>query len=307
MNPKNILIIRLGALGDILLSMQAFQDIRARYPHSRISFLTTPPFAALARTMPWFDDVLVYPRMPFYRLDELFALGMQFTKGGYDLVIDLQNKPRTAVYYHLFFQWRGIHWSGRALGATHKAPPFTNSTHHQQKVLNQVRALGVPDSGTLNMDWMQAPLTQFNLPANYVVLIPGCAPHRPEKRWPTEAFVGTARHFVQQGLMPVLIGTKADAEAINAIAHNVPEALSLLGKTGFAELASLFRGAKGVIGNDTGPMHLAALVGAPTLSVMSAATNAAQSAPVGPRAGFIQRDDLKELLAADVLNALEKI
>ncbi|OYW09809.1 MAG: ADP-heptose--LPS heptosyltransferase, partial [Rhodospirillales bacterium 12-71-4] len=52
-----ILVIRLGALGDLVQSFGPFAAIRAHHPEARIVLLTTPPFAGLARRSPWFDDV----------------------------------------------------------------------------------------------------------------------------------------------------------------------------------------------------------------------------------------------------------
>lgn len=304
--PKNILVIRFGALGDIFIAMQAFQDLRRHYADARISFLTTPPFAELARAMPWFNEVLVYRRMPFYRLDEWFQLARQMLTGGYDLVFDFQNKPRSAFYNLLFFKWRGVSWVDSAWGKKFFQREDLKLIHYQEVILDQIRALGVPSSGPLNTDWLHAPLDAFSLPANYVVLIPGCSAHMLLKRWPAERYLECAAHYHNKGLTPVLIGTQADAEPIRTILQGAPYVLSLQGRTSLAQMASLFRGAKGVIGNDTGPMHLAALVGAPTLGILSSSTDPVRSRPLGPRAGYIKRDHLAELPVQDVLLAAEK-
>jgi ADP-heptose:LPS heptosyltransferase len=304
---EKILIIRLGALGDILLSMQAFQDIRQRYRDSHISFLTQAAFAGFARTMPWFDEVIVDPRAPFYRVDQWLALGRTIRQSQFTLAFDLQNKPRTHLYYRLFYKGTGGKWSGTAKGCSHPRPPVPDNAHHQDKILLQIRAAGIDDSGSLSMGWMEADISKLELPERIAVLIPGCAPHRPEKRWPAHHFAELAHQLKAQGITPVLIGTKADAEAVEAIQQKAGFAINLLGKTNFPELASLFRRSVFVIGNDTGPTHLAALVGAPTLAVMSAATNAAQSGPRGPRCAYLQRDALEALTATEALAVAQKL
>lgn len=306
-SAPRILVIRLGALGDILLSMQGFQDIRAAYPDSHITFLTAPAFAAFARSMPWFNEVAVDARAPFYRIDKWLDVRRLFREGRYSLVIDLQNKPRTHMYYRLFFRGAGGKWSGVAPGCELPCLPFSPNMHHAEKVLSQIRAAGIGNSGPLNMHWLQAPLDAFELPSAYAVFVPGCAPHRPEKRWPAQHFAELAHLMHQKGIMPVLVGTRADQDAIAMIKMKAPFVRDLCGATGFAQLASLFRGSRCVVGNDTGPTHLAALSGAPTLAVMSQATNPAQSGPRGPRAGYLQVEKLEDLAADRVLAAVEAL
>lgn len=58
---KKILVIKLGALGDIILALEAFHAIRAHHPHAHLTRLTRPAYAALGRRMPWFQPT---PRRP---------------------------------------------------------------------------------------------------------------------------------------------------------------------------------------------------------------------------------------------------
>ncbi len=62
---KKILVIRLGALGDFVLSFGPFAAIRAQHPEAHITLLTTAPFARLGRLSPWFDAVVIDPRAPW--------------------------------------------------------------------------------------------------------------------------------------------------------------------------------------------------------------------------------------------------
>lgn len=296
MNYQNILVIRLGALGDIFLSMQPFQDIRAAFPAARITLLTMPAFAGLARTMPWFDAVITDTRPAWWQLKAWFGLGQSlhpFSKN--TLVIDLQNRPRTRLYRRLFFSGNTITWWGAAPG---KQPD-----HAQDGMLEALRHYGVAPSGPLHTQWMAGALPE-TLPARYAVLIPGCSPHRLHKRWPPQHFAGLAQALAAQGLTPLVIGTKVDAEAIAAIKQAAPDSVDCANAFPLPALASLFRRASLVVGNDTGPTQLAALIGAPTLCLMSYDTNPLASAPRGPTATWLKRPNLADLTVAEVLAAL---
>src|ERR1043166_6115991 len=146
-NLKNILVIRLGALGDMLLCMKPFQDIRRAYPAARITLLTTTPFAKLAGAMPWFNQVLNCGRPPWWDVPHWLTLAEEMYVGNYEFVFDLQMKPRTDLYYRLFFTNNKIPWMGTAKGCSHPRLNFNKDVHVQQGLLEQLRAAGVPDSG----------------------------------------------------------------------------------------------------------------------------------------------------------------
>ena len=98
----------------------------------------------------------------------------------------------------------------------------------------------------------------------------------------------------------------ADREAADAIMNATPGCVDLVGRTGLGELATLFRHAGAVIGNDTGPTFLAARVGTPTLMLMGADTDPSMSAPVGARAGWLRKDRISEIASDDALAALDR-
>ncbi|HLH50021.1 MAG TPA: glycosyltransferase family 9 protein, partial [Roseiarcus sp.] len=112
------------------------------------------------------------------------------------------------------------------------------------------------------------------------------------------------RRLAARGYRVALAGTKADREAIEAIKARFGDAVDLGGRTNLFQLASLARAAKAVIGNDTGPIFLAAKIGAPSLTLMSAHTDEKRSAPRGPAARWLKRDDLATLGVDEVEKAL---
>lgn len=303
---EKILVIRLGALGDIFLCMKPFQDIRRQFPQAHITLLTTPPFANFTKTMPWFDAVITDTRPPFWRPDLWMQLGKMLKEGAYTHVFDLQNKPRTNRYYQFFFD-KSVAWSGTARGCKFPRPPITQKMHRQQEMLLQLKAAEVEDSGPLDLNWMQGSLDGLELPTRYAVLIPGCSPHLLHKRWPPSHYAKLAEHLRGQGMAVLLVGTAADAESIAAIKAEADFAVDLTGRTNLFQLASLYRGARYVVGNDTGPTFLAAMIGAPTLTLMSYHTDPVLSGPVGWHCAYLKKDNLAQLPVDDVLAALQRL
>ncbi|MBY0429302.1 MAG: glycosyltransferase family 9 protein [Alphaproteobacteria bacterium] len=294
MAQKNILVIRLGALGDILLCMKPFQDIRVAHKDANITLLTMPAFAGLARQMPWFDEVIEDTRPEWWQWKGWMALRQAIVSRHFDIVIDLQNKPRTRFYRDVFFGPK-IQWSSSTGNSTYPLTVFEKKMHRQDELLVQLRQADISDSGVVDLNWLSAPIGGLNLPPRYVVLVPGCSPHLLHKRWPPQAYAQLARYFEAKNCGVVVVGTKADAQSIAAIKANADFIIDLSGQTSFAQLANLYHSAVAVVGNDTGPTFLAAMVGAPTLTLMSHHTDPVRSGPVGPKCAW-----LKEEIIADI-------
>src|SRR6202007_1596448 len=106
-----------------------------------------------------------------------------------------------------------------------------------------------------------------------------------------------------RGLTCALVGGAQET----AIARAIPDALDLTGRTDLLQLASLGSGAALAVGNDTGPPHILAAAGAPTLVLYSRFSDPALSAPRGRRVEVLRRDQLAELSVESVFGALENL
>jgi ADP-heptose:LPS heptosyltransferase len=305
--PDRILVIRLGALGDLALCIQAFHEIRQAHKDAEIALLTMPAFAGFARRMPWFDRVIVDPRPPAIRVDQWLRLVADVRAFGPKRVYDLQGKRRQSVLFALLGGPLGPEWSGAAPYCSHPRPKLpTPGTHFTDYVTAQLRLAGVKAQPPADVNWLDAPIDVFQLPERYAVLVPGCAPHREYKRWPPRNFAALAQKLETRGIASVAVGTAQDAEAIAAIRSIAPHVTDLSGRTDLFQLAGLMRRAEVVIANDTGPMHIAAALGAPTLGLMSGQVDAAWNAPHGPRAKALRGTPLAALDVDKVLLALDE-
>ncbi len=274
-----ILVIRLGALGDFVLSFAAFAAIRAHHQGADITLLTTAPFAPLAERAPWFDRVLIDRRPAWWQIGGILRLARQLR--GFDLVYDLQTSSRSTRYFRLAGRPT---WSGIAPGcALPHANPARDGMHTLERQREQLEMAGIGEFPSPDLAWLAGAGPEgFSLDGPYALLVPGAAPHRPEKRWPAPRFGALAAVLAGRGLIPVVLGTAAEAPLAAAIRAAAPPARDLTGRTTIADIAALAAGATLAVGNDTGPMHLIAAIGCPSVVLFSAASDPALTAPRGP-------------------------
>jgi ADP-heptose:LPS heptosyltransferase len=300
MTPR-ILAIKLGALGDFAQAFGPFAAIRAHHPGAEITLLTTQPFAPLARQAPWFDRVWENGRPR--GLAALWALGRQLRAARFDRVYDLQTSGRSSRYRWLV--GRGVEWSGIAAGASHPhANPRRDFMHTVERQREQLEMAGISNFPAPELAWLDADIARFALPERFALLIPGASPGRPAKRWPVEHFADLAAAL---DIPAVILGGPAEASLGAAITQAAPSARDLTGKTSFADIAALARRAGFCIGNDTGPTHLAAVAGCPTLALFGEDSDPALCAPRGPRVAVLRRQPLGSLQLADVQAALQDL
>jgi ADP-heptose:LPS heptosyltransferase len=297
-----VLVLKLGALGNVVLARDAFATIRTHHAGAEITLLTMPAFASWLARAPWFDRILTDPRAPWWQLGAQWRLIRSLRAARFARVYDLQTSGRSGRY-RLFFAGRQPEWSGIAPGASHPdRDPRRNLLHDMDRLAGQLRQAGLePVAG--NLDWCRAATARFALPPRYALLVPGASAHRPDKRWPVAHFRALAQALLAEGIAPVLIGTAVEAEASRAIATALPGVFNLTGQTSLDELGSLGRGAVLAVGNDTGPMHLLAAVGCPALTLFSAASDPALCAPRGRRVAVRRAPALADLPAEAVIAA----
>ncbi|GBQ10334.1 ADP-heptose--LPS heptosyltransferase [Komagataeibacter rhaeticus] len=289
-----ILVIRLGALGDFVQSFAPFATIRAHHAHDVVGLLTQEALAGLGRQAPWFDHVLVDRRPPWHDLRAVLALRRVLRS--YDFIYDLQTSGRSTRYLRLsgLTAWSGI---GRGGQAVHDNPQ-RRFMHTRARQRDQLRRAGLESLCVPDLSWLAAggPV----LPAPYGVLVPGAAAHRPAKRWPVARYAALAVRMAEGGLLPVVVGGKGEGVLAATIRAACPTAVDLTGRTTLPELGGVLARARCAVGNDTGPMHMAAALGVPCTVLFSADSNPALTAPVGQHAGQVKVIYVRDLATVRV-------
>lgn len=287
-----VLVIRHGAFGDIVMTFPAFAAIRACHHADEITLLTTKPYAGFLGQSPWFDKIELDAKPVWWNLPGLLRLKRQLS--GFDMVYDLQTSGRSTRYFSLAGR---PPWSGIARGCQFPDAANRETLHSRERLEQQLRRATLPTPlAAPDLSWLAGDIAGLNLPPRYAVLVPGAAPHRPEKRFPAEKFreVAAALH-----LPVVVVGTSGEKPLADTIGG-----IDLTGRTDFFQLASIFRGASLAIGNDTGPMHLAAAIGVPCISLFSSASDPTRCAPRYQDGGWptiLRAPTLQELPVAQVL------
>jgi len=290
---NKILVIKHSALGDIVLAFPSFAAIRATHPEATITLLTTKPFVPFLAASPWFDAIETDTRPSVFNIPGLLKLRRQVK--GFDMVYDLQTSARSSWYFGLAGR---PPWSGIAKGSSHPhADPGRDNMHTRERLAGQLHDAGILRLPVPDLSWVDADISRFCLPPAYVVMIPGAAAHRPEKCWPAQSFSALA---AAQALPVVVVGGPDQN-------FSIPGAIDLTGRTSLLELASVLRGAAVAVGNDTGPMHLAAALGTKSVVLFSAASDPALTAPRYPDGTLpviLRAASLQDLPVAEVLAAL---
>nr|WP_294564888.1 glycosyltransferase family 9 protein [uncultured Rhodopila sp.] len=298
---RNILIVKLGAFGNIVLSMAAFRAIREHHAEARISVLTAAAYADWLRTFPYFDEVLIDPHPALWDFAAARRLGRMLADGGFDRVYDLQTSKRSSWYFALFPARHRPAWSGIAFGCSlPDRDPRRNVLHDAIRQQGQLRQAGITAVPPPDLSWMRGDIARFGLPRDFALLVPGSSPDRLAKRWPAARYRALADRLAAGGIAPVVLGARAEA----GLAAEIPGTVDLIGQTGFGDVAELARAARFAVGNDTGPMHLIATAGCPSVTLFSKDSDPSHCAPVGPRTLVLQRPDLADLAVETVLENL---
>jgi ADP-heptose:LPS heptosyltransferase len=302
---QNILVIKLGALGDIVLALGPFAAIRQHHPDAKITFLTAPAFENFLQPSGYFDEIWTDRRPSLLQVSDWLNLKSRLRQGSFSRVYDMQTSDRSGWYFRLFGSQRRPEWSGIARGCSHPhANPDRDFMHSIERQDEQLAMAGIPSVPSADLSWVTADIARFDLDERYVLLVPGGAAHRLAKRWPGARYAELACTLAGQGMQPVILGSNAEAPLAQEIMSSCSSAKDLSGQTDLADIAVLAREAAGAVGNDTGPIHMTAAAGCPTVVLFSAASDPALTAPRGTEIEILQRDNLADLSVESVAAAL---
>lgn len=293
---EKILVIKLGAFGDVVQADGALRDIRAFHPGAEIVLLTTPPFRKLMDRCPHVDRVLTDSRAPRWKIGAWIRLASMLRNERFTRAYDLQRQGRTELYHKLFL--RNVAWSGKQKGERPKSG--------LDGLAFQLKNAGVPTHHCLKPDvsWMADDMADLlrkeGVRKPYVALIPGCSARHPHKRWPYYGQLAEA--LIERGYDVVTAPGPDEIELAKSIPGH-----TLLGPNGYLdwfELAGVLKDACYIVGNDTGPSHVASCLGKPGLALFGPHTSASRTGIRRGEFDAIEVADLAGLSAKTVLDAI---
>jgi len=285
----NILIVRLGALGDIVHAVPAAAALRRAYPTARIDWLVEARHREFVELVRVVNQVLVVDAPT---IGGWVRAVKQVRGSRYDVALDLQGLMKSAVFARASGASRVIGFSIWHLREKSARPFYSDvdaaddsPRHVIHKNLHLLRTIGV-ESSTIEF-----PLQPVSSPAvedvqrelagaPYVLINPGAA--WPNKRWPTERF-GAIAAFLREvrGLRSLVLWGPGEAPLAHAVAEASDGAAMVAPPTRLGDLLELSRAAVLMVSGDTGPLHIAAAAGTPIVAIFGP-TDPLRNGPFAP-------------------------
>lgn len=308
-----ILLVRLGALGDVIHAVPAAAALRGRFPEAQIHWLVDARHRAMVDLVTVVDRAVVLERPTLGGwLDVIRRLRME----RYDAAIDFQGLLKSAVLARASGASRVIGFSIWHLREK-TARPFYSETDSDVRPLDTLRAAPSSVQGRLqpahvihkNLDLLRTmgiedpsvrfPLGKTDSPAlaavrgdlgagtPFALINPGAA--WPNKRWPPERF-GDVATFLREvrGLRSVVLWGPGEEPLARAVADSSASAAIVAPPTSLSDLVELSRSAFLMLSGDTGPLHIAAAVGTPIVALFGP-TDPARNGPWSPEDVTISR------------------
>jgi len=281
-----VLLVRLSALGDVLFALETVAALRRERPDVRVDFLVEDRFQSLLAGHPQIERVLVYPRKRWLAIPRSL---LAMRRERYDVVLDVHGILKSAL--HVIFA-RGKTKVGAAAPASREGAarayglvvPMPTPVPHRADIGHHLlRAIGLSGQPAAPLLNTPAPPPDLfaGLPAPRVLLHPGTSAFAVFKRWPGDRFAELARALRDRG-HSVLVGFgPGERPLATPLLAKAPGTRAVDGAAlGLLGLAGVMRECAVVVAADTGPLHLAAAVGVPTVALFGPK----DPARYGPRA-----------------------
>ncbi len=326
MKYRNILIIKMSSLGDVIHALPSLYVLRKAYPEARITWAVHPAFGALLPEQPWIDEIYYVDRKRIHEWSYLKTVRQDLHSRHFDLVIDLQMIAKSALIAALSGGKEKIgYWDARegSFLVSHPIRGVHRNGHIIEQLLDVMAYLGCDVSHfefpihphDVERRTMQEKLKAAGVGKRYVVLVPGTRGEH--KKWPVAFWGLLAKKLAERKIYTVVSGTVSEKELGKAIRSlsSSPYTVDFTGKTNLLELAALDEMAALHISCDTGPLHIANAMQTPLIALFGP-TLPDRSGPFGnPYAEVIMADnpghettDMSTISVDSVLEkAMEKI
>lgn len=277
---KNILIIKMSSLGDVIHALPTLHAIRKNWPKAKITWAVHEQFSAVLPGEPWIDEIIYINKKKLKSLSYLMQLRRQLHSHEFDMCLDLQCLAKSAIVAFLSgAREKYGYWELReGSKLVNKALVGPNQYGHViERYLDTVRVLGGQVESIefpMRRSEKAAERVKEKLEAHgltmgesYVVIAPGA--RWAVKEWPVHNFGDLAKRLSASHMPVVLIGAPNDAtkgEAIKAIATDT-KVVNMIGQTDLVELIELIGHSALYISADTGPLHMANALKVPLVAL----------------------------------------
>jgi ADP-heptose:LPS heptosyltransferase len=296
---RSILVLRLRAFGDTLLTTPTLRGLKKAYPHAKLSIVLEPAMAQIVADLPYVDEVIPFDRLGWKKRGKLAELGetlkfWRFLRSRhFDLVVDVLGSTRTApmAFFsgaptRVGFGFRVRRWAYNVVWE-----PSKERKYIADYTADALRALGhEPDSLALDFHvgepaqasmgaWLKAQGLDQGLPPLLVMAAGGWE----LKRYPAELLADAVRQALgQSGRKAVLLWGPGEEGMAKDLQARIPDSL-LAPPTDFQAMGALLRRAGALLTNDNATKHLAVACGCPTVTIFGPTSDIAWHPPHDPK------------------------
>jgi lipopolysaccharide heptosyltransferase I len=275
-----ILVIKPSSLGDIIHALPFLKSVKETFPESEIDWVISEPLMEILEHNPLINNLIPIDKDSWKKLKNLLltisqivSLKKNLQSKHYDIVVDLQGLLRSGLITFFARSDSKMGFADAREGSSlfyNRRVSASSAMHAVDRCLEVARAMGAQTDRIefpLNIDKPQKEIAK-NLTGNideYIVIVPSA--RWESKRWPAANFASLISEIP---LYSVIVGSSGDnviAEEIIGRAPMTDKTINLCGKTSLSELVALIAGAKAVVSNDSGPMHIAAALDKPTVAI----------------------------------------
>ncbi len=297
--PPEILIVRLSAMGDVLLTTPLLRALRRAHPGANITFVTHPRYGPLLQHNPRLTRVVGWNPA-----EGLVALADRLRQDGplaFSHRLDLQRSLRSRrIRKKLGGRWTTYptYRVARTLLITTRRDRYRDRRPVAERYFDAARDLGVqPDDGSLEMFVPRTATDaaeQFaaSLRHQVIAIAPGAS--HATKRWPLHHWIALARRLTDQGTDVVVLGGDMDRDTADQIAFAAVDGARgvIRSAAGFdlPTTAALLRKCRALVAGDTGQMHLATAMGTPVVALFGPTVEAFGFFPYHAKATVVQLD-----------------
>lgn len=326
-NPRNILVINFGQLGDVVLSLPALQALRERFPNAKITAMVGRPSKAIIEMSGTANAVIDVDRVALRDGSKLVSIGRiiklvkDVRKARFDLIIDLHSYAETNLLGlisgapHRLYSHRPNR-SLDVLGNFRPRPPLQDLSRHAVEryldvlqPLNVISAIRAPRLKTMAAAdaTVEALLEKEKAHSNTLLVGLFFGAGHAVRRWPVERYAEIADFLIRNDKVRIIVFAGPEEREFLAKAKSLfPPSTIFLDRLTIPQLASAQARLTLFISNDTGPMHIAAAVGTSVIVILDRPTPHSFT-PVGNQHRIICGSDVNDISVEQVYKVAHEL
>jgi len=276
-NPKKICIVRLSALGDVVLAIPAVKAIRKHFPNAEITWIIEKKFLPAVDEI---DDITFFPIDKPNTLSDYYRLWKRVRTKHYDVLLAMQASFRANLIYPLITSETKIGFDSRRAKDLHKlfiTHPIPKEDHHLlDGFMSFAKVLGIPHGeavwnpivDTEDILWVKQKVGQT------VYVIINVATSKKERNWPITKYIELIKTISNTFDYKIVLtggNSKIELETAEFICQENPGVVNLAGRTSIKKLMALLKQSVALISPDSGPVHIARAFNTPVLGLYAIA------------------------------------